>query len=220
MVVWKWANFVILIVGAGYLLDKHLPPYFKSRTGEIQKDITEAQATKQAADKRAAEMDARLNSLAADIEKFRAQAKIEMEQEAVRIRQETAHQIEKLQKQAEQEIESAGKLASRELHAYAAVLLEVCGQLLRQYATREIDAATGRIGYDDLDRTVGIESAKAASAQQRPSAVISPSPSSATPTIRRTKPTIDVSSGIVVDFSRCRGDCGRPSLAVALPRPV
>ena len=48
---------------------------FKSRTGEIQKDITEAQATKQEADKRAAEMDARLNSLGADIEKFRVEAK-------------------------------------------------------------------------------------------------------------------------------------------------
>src|SRR5208337_4772720 len=86
MLVWKWANFILLAAGAGYLLSKHLPPYFKSRTGDIQKDITEAQKTKAAAEQRAAEMDARLNSLAADIENFRAQAKVEMEQEASRIR--------------------------------------------------------------------------------------------------------------------------------------
>jgi len=132
MLVWKWANFVLLVIGAGYVLNKYLPPYFKSRTTEIQKDITEAQATKLAAEKRAAEMDARLNALGADIEKFRAQAKIEMEQEAERIRQETARHIEKLQRQAEQEIESAGSLAGRELRAYAAKLaLDLAEQRIR-----------------------------------------------------------------------------------------
>jgi F-type H+-transporting ATPase subunit b len=152
MIVWKWANFVILAAGAAYLLSKQLPPYFKSRTGEIQRDITEAQKTRQAAEQRASEMDARLNSLAADIEKFRAQAKIEMEQEAARIRQETAHQIEKLQKQAEQEIESAGTLASRELHAYAAKLsLDLAEQRIR---TR-LDASTEAGLVDDFTKDLG-----------------------------------------------------------------
>lgn len=152
MIVWKWANFVILAAGAGYLLAKHVPPMFKSRTGDIQKDITEAQATKQAADKRAAEMDARLNSLAADIEKFRVQSKIEMEREADRIRQETAHHIEKIQKQAEQEIESAGTLATRELHAYASKLaLDLAEQRIR---TR-LDAATEAGLVDDFTKDLG-----------------------------------------------------------------
>jgi F-type H+-transporting ATPase subunit b len=152
MLVWKWANFAILAAGAGYLLSKHLPPYFRSRTGDIQKDITEAQATKQAADKRAADMDARLNSLAADIEKFRAQSRVEMEREAVRIRQETAHQIEKLQKQAEQEIEAASTLASRDLHAYASKLsLDLAEQRIR---TR-LDAATEAGLVDDFTKDLG-----------------------------------------------------------------
>jgi F-type H+-transporting ATPase subunit b len=152
MLVWKWANFILLAAGAGYLLSKHLPPYFNSRTTEIQKDITDAQATKQAADKRAAEMDARLNSLGAEIEKFRAQAKAEMEQEAARIRQETAHQIEKLQKQAQQEIESAGTLATRELHGYAAKLsLDLAEQRIR---TR-LDASTEAGLVDDFTKDLG-----------------------------------------------------------------
>jgi F0F1-type ATP synthase membrane subunit b/b' len=115
MLIWRWANFVILAAGASYLLGKHLPAFFKTRTATIQKDITEAQQQRLDAEKRAAEMDARLKSLGQDIEKFRSESKVEMEQEAARIRQETARQIEKLQKRAEQEIESAGNLASREL---------------------------------------------------------------------------------------------------------
>jgi F-type H+-transporting ATPase subunit b len=157
MIVWKWANFVILLGVAGYFLNKSLPTFFKSRSGEIQKDITEAQATKQAAEKRAAEMDARLNALGAEIERFKAQAKIEMEQESARIRQETAHQIEKLQRQAEQEIESAGNLATRELGAYAAKLaLDLAEQRIR---TR-LDATTEAGLVDDFTKDLQQQGSK------------------------------------------------------------
>ena len=157
MIVWKWANFVILAAVAGYFLNKHLPPYFKSRSAEIQKDITEAQAQKQAADQRSAEMDARLSALGAEIEKFRAQSKIEMEQEAVRIREETAQQIEKLQRQAEQEIEHAGNLASRELREYAAKLaLDLAEQRIR---TR-LDASTEAGLVDDFTKDLEKQGSK------------------------------------------------------------
>ncbi len=149
MMVWKWANFAILAIGAGYLMGKHLPAYFKMRSADIQKDITDAQETKRSAEKRAAEMDARLATLGAEIEKFRVQSKVEMEQESGRIRQETAHQIEKLQKQAEQEIESAGKLATRELREYAAKLaLDLAEQRIR---TR-LDANTEAGLVDDFTK--------------------------------------------------------------------
>jgi F-type H+-transporting ATPase subunit b len=141
MIVWKWANFAILAIGAGYLLGKHLPVFFKNRTTEIQKDITEAQQQKLEAEKRAAEMDARLKSLGADIEKFRSEAKVEMEQEAARIREETAHQIEKFQRQAEQEIESKGNLASKELREYAAKLaLDLAEQRIRTRLDQSTEA--------------------------------------------------------------------------------
>jgi F0F1-type ATP synthase membrane subunit b/b' len=157
MIVWKWANFVILAAGAGYLLGKHLPAFFKSRTTDIQKDITDAQQQKQAADKTAAEMDARLKSLGADIEKFRVEAKAEMEQEAARIREETAHQIEKLQRQAEQEIESKGNLAGRELREYAAKLaLDLAEQRVR---TR-LDAATEAGLVDDFTKDLQQQGSK------------------------------------------------------------
>ncbi len=129
---WKWANFAILAVGVGYAVAKFLPPLFRSRTAEIQKGISEAQQIKRDAEKRAADVDARLKSLGAEIEKFRTQARSEMEQEAARIREETARQIAKMRQQAQAEIETAGKVVSRELQAYAARLsLDLAEQRIR-----------------------------------------------------------------------------------------
>ena len=136
---WKWANFVILVAGLGYLLAKALPPLFKSRTEEIQKGIAEARAIKQDADKRAADVAARTATLGADIERFRVEAKAEMQQEGERIRQETAAQIARLEHQAAEDIEMTGKLARRELKSYAAKLsLDLAEQRVRE----RLDPAT------------------------------------------------------------------------------
>jgi F0F1-type ATP synthase membrane subunit b/b' len=129
---WKVANFAILAIGVVYLAVKMLPPLFRSRTAEIQKGISDAQQVKRDAEKRAADMDARLQALGSEIETFRTQAQAEMGQEATRIREETARQIAKQQRQAQAEIETAGKTASRELQAYAARLsLELAEQRIR-----------------------------------------------------------------------------------------
>jgi F0F1-type ATP synthase membrane subunit b/b' len=119
---WKWANFAILAVGLGYLMAKHLPPLFSSRSQEIQKGISESQQMKLDAERRSAEMEARLNSLGADIEKFRTESAAEMRQEGERIGRETAEQLKKLEQQAAVEIESAGKTARRQLKEYAGAL--------------------------------------------------------------------------------------------------
>src|SRR5215475_14036249 len=99
-----------------------MPPFFKSRTSEIQEGIREAQAIKKEADARAAEMENRLASLGAEIEKFRTQATSEMQQEGERIRTETKRQMARIEQQAQAEIETAGKIARRDLQAYAAKL--------------------------------------------------------------------------------------------------
>ena len=105
----------ILAVGLGYLLGKTLPPFFRSRTAEIQKDIAEAQKIKREAEARAAKWSAPERAGGGNRESSGRRARAEMEQEAARIREETARQIERLQQQAEQEIETAGKAARREL---------------------------------------------------------------------------------------------------------
>jgi F-type H+-transporting ATPase subunit b len=118
----KWANFALLALGLGYMLAKLLPKTFAERTASIQKDIKEAQALKADAEKRAAQVEARVASLGADIEKFRTEAAKDMAAEGERIRQETAAHIQRMEAQAGVEIESAGKIARRDLSRYSAEL--------------------------------------------------------------------------------------------------
>jgi len=151
--VWRWANFVLFAAGLGYLLAKNLPPYFRSRTEEIQKGISEAQQMKRDAEKRAAEMEEHLKMLGEDIEKFREQAHSEMEQEGARIRQETARQIDRLRQQAEQEIEAASKTARRELKGYAADLaLNLAEQRIRRRLDGKAEAGLVDDFVKDLQR--------------------------------------------------------------------
>jgi len=145
--IWKWANFAILAVGLGYLMAKNLPGIFTSRTTEIQKGISEAQQMKQDAEKRSAEMDARLNSLGADIEKFRTQSAVEMQQEGDRISRETAAQIKKIEQQATVEIESVGKTTRRQLKEYAA---ELALGLAEERLRTRIDGAAESTLVDDF----------------------------------------------------------------------
>ena len=137
---WEWVNFGLLALGLGYLLGKTLPPFFKSRTSEIQKDIVDAQQTRKQAEERAAAIEKRVSALGAEVESFRAQAKTEMEQEGARIREETQRMIAKVQQQAEAEIETAGKIARRELQSYASKLaLELAEQRIRSRMNAETE---------------------------------------------------------------------------------
>lgn len=129
---WKWTNFALLAVGLGWLMAKTLPPFFRSRSIDIQKGIAEAQALKADAEKRAAQMEARLATLGTEIEKFRVQAHAEMEQEGKRIAEETERQMRRLEQQMAMELETAAKTARRELKAFAAKLaLDLAEQRIR-----------------------------------------------------------------------------------------
>ena len=102
-------------------------------------------------------MDARVRALGAEMERFRAQSKIEMQQEGERIRQETARQLARLDVQSAQEIESAGKLARRELKEYAAKLaLELAEQRIRAGA----NATTENGLVDDFVADLGRRESK------------------------------------------------------------
>ena len=146
---WKWANFGILAVALGYGMAKGLPPLFRSRTKDIQQGISEAQQMKQDAERRSAEMDARLNALGADIEKFRTQSAAEMQQEGDRIGRETAAQIKKLEQQSAVELESVGKTARRQLKEYAA---ELAMGLAEERLRGRMDNATESALVDDFVR--------------------------------------------------------------------
>ncbi len=68
---WKWANFLLLAGGIGYLIGKNAGPLFAARTRQIRKDIIEADEARKEAEARAAAVERRLAGLEAEIAALR-----------------------------------------------------------------------------------------------------------------------------------------------------
>lgn len=122
MLGWKWANFGLLALGLGYLLGKNLPPFFRSRTEEIQRGMQEAGKLKADAEARAAAIEGQLANVASEIERLRTELRAEMSIEGQRIEQETAKFTQRIKEQAEQEIAFLTKAGRQELKAFSASL--------------------------------------------------------------------------------------------------
>ena len=130
--IWKWVNFAILAGALGYGIGTNAPAYFKSRSAEIQKGISDATAMKKEADERAFAMEKRMANLESEINTLRTTAKAEIAAEAARVGTETAQLLAKIQAHAEQEIASAAKSATLELKSFSAKLaLELAEAKLR-----------------------------------------------------------------------------------------
>lgn len=136
---WKWANFAILAVVLGYMLNKALPPFFASRTAGIQKGIADASKLRADAEKRAAEMERRMASLSVEIDQIRTEARTQMAKEGERIQKDAEHQLARIQAQAEREVGAISKRATQQLKAEAARLaIDLAEQRLRS----RMDVAT------------------------------------------------------------------------------
>jgi F-type H+-transporting ATPase subunit b len=152
MELWKWANFLILAGGLGYLVAKNAGPFFATRSSQIRKDMIEAQEEKRDADARAAEVDRRLAALGNDIAALRADSEREAQAETERLARHAAAEIAKIQANAEQEIASAGKAARTELKRYSAELaINLAEQRLRGRMTPELQQALVRGFVRDLE---------------------------------------------------------------------
>ncbi len=112
---WKWANFLILAGGLGYLIRKNVPPLFEKQSSEIKSSLREAAKAKEQADAYAAGIEARLKNLQAEIESLRVGARSDMKAESERIRRETEHHLQRIREQAGQEIELLTRSATDEL---------------------------------------------------------------------------------------------------------
>jgi F-type H+-transporting ATPase subunit b len=119
---WKWANFVVLAGGLGYLIGKNAGPFFATRSQQIRKDMVEAGDQRKEADARVAGVERRLADLESEIAGLRAEAQKEAQAETSRMAQQTTLEMAKIQAQSEQEIASAAKAARTELKRYAAQL--------------------------------------------------------------------------------------------------
>src|SRR5947208_1026189 len=82
---WKWANFIVLAGGLGYLIGKNAGPFFAGRSQQIRKDMVEAQEARRQSEARAAEVDRRLASLESEIAALRAESQKEAQAEGERL---------------------------------------------------------------------------------------------------------------------------------------
>ena len=142
MDIWKWANFLILAGGLGYLVGKNAGPFFAARSAAIRKDMEESLAVRKDAELRAADVDRRLAHLEADLAALRSEGERDARAEAERIERHTAAEIAKIQQHSEQEIVSAGKAARMELKRYAAELaVQMAEQKVRARMTPDTQDA-------------------------------------------------------------------------------
>ena len=139
---WKFANFLILAVVAGYFIYKKGGAFFAGRTQEIQQGLKEAAKIEADSEARYAEMERRLAELGAQIETLRQQAHEEGGAEGERLRQETARELKKIQAQSEQEIALAVKAGRQQLRSDAAALaVDLAAGKIRERLTPASDGA-------------------------------------------------------------------------------
>jgi F0F1-type ATP synthase membrane subunit b/b' len=151
LLMWKWANFLVLAGGLGYLMAKTLPGLFAERSQSIVKDMTDSEKIRKDAEARAAEVDRRLAGLEAEIAALRTDSKKESEAETERLARHTAAEIAKIRAHSEQEIVAAGKAARLDLKRYAAELaVDLAEKKIRARMTPAIEDGLVRGFVRDL----------------------------------------------------------------------
>ena len=115
-------NFGVVAGAIFYFSKKNLPGVFRNRTTAIQKAMQEARRASEQANRRLAEIEARLSRLDSEIAGLRAAADKEAVAEEQRIEAAAEEDARRIVESAEQEIAAAAKSARRDLTAYAANL--------------------------------------------------------------------------------------------------
>jgi len=140
--IWKWLNFALLAGILGYLIAKNLGPMLVARSKQIQDGLAAGTKAKAEAEARAAAVQAKLANLEGDVGRMRAEAKVEREREAERLRGEMERELGRIRQHANQEIESTGKIARLEVQSFAAKMaIELAERKVRARMSPEVEAA-------------------------------------------------------------------------------
>ena len=129
---WRFANFVLLVGGLGYIAYKQIGPYYASRNLALRKGLIEADEIRSEAEARVSAVDRKLAGLEAEIAALKDEALAEERNENERFRSETVAELAKIHAHAREEMEAAGKAARLELRRHAAaVALRLAEQRIR-----------------------------------------------------------------------------------------
>ncbi len=151
---WKWANFLLLVAGLGYLIWKNAGAFFEARSKRIREEMAQAHDLWKAAEARAAEVEHKLANLESEIAAFRAASQEEAQNETKRMRLQTAAEIARIKEHAEHEIAAAGKAARLELKRYSAELaIGLAEEKVRRRITPDTQDALVRGFVRELDHS-------------------------------------------------------------------
>jgi F-type H+-transporting ATPase subunit b len=115
-------NFLVLVIGVGWVLLKTLPKMFRDRSTAIQKHLVDARTATEEASARLNSVEARLAKLDGQIAAMRTQAEKDAAVDEARIKATVEDEKKKILEAAEQEIASATVQARRQIQQYAAEL--------------------------------------------------------------------------------------------------
>jgi F-type H+-transporting ATPase subunit b len=122
LVIWKWIDFALLIGAIGYWAYRKGPAFFNARTEEIQRAIKDATGLKIEAEFRSSEVDRKMATLGAEVQRLREASKAEMQKESKRLDEETRLAMERVRDHTAREIESLRRQAQLALRQHAAQL--------------------------------------------------------------------------------------------------
>ena len=115
-------NFLLLVIGVGWVMLKTLPKMFRDRSTAIQKHLVDARTATEEANARLNNVEARLSRLDGQIAEMRMQAEKDAAADEARIKASVEIEKQKILDAAEQEIASATVHARRQIQQYAADL--------------------------------------------------------------------------------------------------
>ncbi|HKP45530.1 MAG TPA: ATP synthase F0 subunit B [Pyrinomonadaceae bacterium] len=120
---WKFTNLFIFIAAGIYLhhrFGKPIKSGLQARRESIKRELKQAQAERDAALAKLAEIEARFSTLDQELGKVRDRNASELAAETQRMKSATDQEVERMRDQARREIENTGKAVRQDLKAFAA----------------------------------------------------------------------------------------------------
>ena len=147
-------NSAVLLIAIGWALWKILPKVIRGRGEKLRKDLDEARLASEDANRRLAQVEARLLRLDSEIDVFRKQAEQESVEDEKRIRAALEEESRRIVASAEQEISATQAAAQRELKKFAANLA-IDNAVRRIQLSAETDRALVRDFGKSLKKSEG-----------------------------------------------------------------
>jgi F-type H+-transporting ATPase subunit b len=143
-------NFAIVLGFILWAVKKYAPSAFRDRTAMIKRQLEEARAASEDANRRLSEIEGRLAKLDSEISEMRTAADQDSASEEQRLKAAAEDDKKKIVSSAEQEIASAAKMARAELKKYTAELAVALAEKKIQ-VTPQTDQALVRNFTDHLN---------------------------------------------------------------------